>query len=648
MAWDPTSCGELEASTTSTHCAGQALSSGEHLLALVNDVLDIQKARASSFEFIPPARASSHRRPTPLGRVGQVEAGLIELQYVPTSVAEAVASAADGKGMAVRVEIGEGVPPIVLADPDRVRQVLLNLAGNAVKYSDKGTVTVRVSVERGEPDGSPHVRFAVTDEGAGIAEEAQRQLFSRFYRVRRGPGEGADPGGTGLGLAISKEICVRMGGRIGVSSAPQRGSTFFFTIPLVVGARAAHAAIDIYRALHRPLPLTDSLACISSIEGMLGVTGPSSASGSGGETRSNSLAATGPAPGAPSPHLHPRGRLPSIALSERRVSAISMAIEGPGAGATSTARGADVDGGAGVLPGAPADPRETEEDAGEEEEEEEEEAGPLSILVAEDNLVNARVVLGMLKREGHSVRVVHDGAQARSPPFELPSSAPALSLIFWPMGQALEAFAAEAGAAPPGHPVFDLVLMDCSMPVCDGYQATEGIRRLETARGLPRTLIAALTAHASTEDEALCLRAGMDLYLTKPLRKPLLEATVEEARERSAALRHAAAAAGRGQPRLSPAPASRARSPVPPPAPRSRAQSLVLAPGPSPGSTLRPDGHRRSHSGEEIAVGRGRAAPAPAAARRPPRLQAGDRDRDGPRHPNQPSEAVDIAIGVVA
>eukprot|EP00741_Cyanophora_paradoxa_P001702 tig00000498_g1652.t1 len=220
-----------------------------------SDILDLQKIEAGLIDL----QARPRRPPPPAPRASGPDrrgAGRRCLWTCGTRRSPPRASGVRGRGVGVRqglelrVEVAEAVPDLVLADPDRLRQVLLNLVSNAVKYSDKGSVELLVTArplesdapEAGAPAAGPAppgalerllLRFEVRDSGPGIAKEHQAHLFTRFYRVHPLLGGAPDPGGTGLGLAISREIVEKAGGRIGCISDTGQGSTFWFEIPVL-------------------------------------------------------------------------------------------------------------------------------------------------------------------------------------------------------------------------------------------------------------------------------------------------------------------------------------------------------------------------------------------------------------------------------
>lgn len=334
------------------------LTSARGLLRIIDDILDLSRVEAGKLKL--------NERP-------------FSLPALCDQIYRMVLVRAQQKNLDLSYEIAPEVPHIIAADEDRLRQVLINLLGNAIKYTDEGYVKLEVTVESRPAEASEQLllHFRVRDSGVGIPPEMQEAIFLPFYQV-----DGSSSrrhGGAGLGLAIAKRLVELMGGRIWVESQPGRGSTFHFTIRC------------------RPAEVSE------------------------------------------------------VAPSKASISRPS--------------------------------------------------AGPLKILVCEDNPVNQQLIRRLLEREGHHVRVCNNGKEAL---------------------RALE------------EECFDLVLMDVQMPEMDGLQATQEIRALEQAiqagelpapkgssyenlceRG--RIPIIALTAHAMSGDRERCLAAGMDGYLSKPI-----------------------------------------------------------------------------------------------------------------------------------
>ncbi|MGO9129001.1 MAG: ATP-binding protein [Bryobacteraceae bacterium] len=333
---------------------GDALASASSLLSLLNDVLDLSR----------------------------VEAGRMDLEQVPFSLggvleeaARTIAPKAEEKKLALRVRVGPGSPEWVKGDPVRLRQVLINLLGNAVKFTAQGEVAVSVAPLAESPEGLG-VQFSVSDSGIGIPPEKHRLIFEPFRQA-----DGSTTrryGGTGLGLAISSQLVRMMGGRIWVESEPGRGSVFHFT--------AQFAPVE-------------------------------------------------------------AGEIP---------------------------RSSDSAGDSGVQ---------------------DQPAPSLRILLADDNLINRKIAIRMLERQGHRVATAENGREC------------------------VERFR-EGG--------YDAILMDVQMPEMDGFEATQAIRELEAATG-GRIPVIAMTAHAMKGDRERCLEAGMDGYVSKPVAAEDLRQALQEA-----------------------------------------------------------------------------------------------------------------------
>jgi PAS domain S-box-containing protein len=458
--------------------------SAESLLGIVNDILDFSK----------------------------IEAGRMELEAVPFSPVVAVenatdilAAAARKKGLSLSTYVAQDVPRRVIGDADRLRQILLNLLGNAVKFTAAGSVTVRAVVERLE-GADAVLRFSVTDTGPGIAGEVADQLFEPFRQADQSTRRRY--GGTGLGLSISRRIVELMGGQIGFESSVGRGSTFWFTVPfprvlederdpvdLLRGARilivdeeavarqvvdqyllawgaiasstgnAAHA-LELARAMASRRSPFDAvvidraaggdgfafaarLRAVPGLEkvGMVLVSGADEPSGTPGARAQGFVAVV-------------RKPIRQVTLHDALVSAVhGVVAAGPRLAEART----------------PA-PRQS-----------------VLVLVAEDNPVNRKLALQQLKKLGYAAHAVADGREA------------------------IDAVVRDD---------YDLVLMDCQMPEVDGFEATREIRRAESARGR-HVPIVAMTANALEGDREQCLAAGMDDYLAKPVQLAALRAVVE-------------------------------------------------------------------------------------------------------------------------
>jgi signal transduction histidine kinase/DNA-binding response OmpR family regulator len=458
--------------------------SGDALLSLIEEILDFSK----------------------------IEAGKLDLDVQPFALTavveqtiELLAPRAQAKGLEIASSIEERLPPYVNGDAARLRQVLLNLAGNAVKFTEYGGVAV--TVERGAaPD---QITFAVHDTGIGIAPNAQARVFDEFEQAD--DGRTRKFGGTGLGLAISRRIVERMGGTLSLESARQ-GSTFRFTVALA-GAEgcASFTAPDLSEqsilivapgSIEAPLiaqrlegwganvrvahDVSTALAIVQEQHSdTLVVDRAFGADAAGTLARAASsvmrrIVLLTPAVRHELPDLKTAGFTGYLV---KPVRAASLAAR---FGDAVTIDMADISA---------------------HDEERKRNADGLSVLVAEDNDINALLVRALLHRLGHRPSVVVNGAAA------------------------VETFLAAARADTP----YDLVLMDVHMPELDGMEATKRIRAAEIAHGLPRTRIVALTANAFGEDRDACLAAGMDDFLVKPLDRDRLDEALAGASTKSIA-----------------------------------------------------------------------------------------------------------------
>jgi signal transduction histidine kinase/ActR/RegA family two-component response regulator len=336
--------------------------SGEALLRIIDEVLDFST----------------------------IEAGTLRVEPVPTALAALVSAATDRfaaraqqKGVTLTLDLHRDLPAAVLVDPVRLRQILVNLVGNAVKFTASGAIVITVRPDGAVPDGRQRIAFIVRDTGIGIAPDRLESIFQPFTQV-----DGSMTrryGGTGLGLTLSSRLVALMGGTIAVRSTPADGSVFTIVLPM---------AVEVQENAEAP-----PLAARDPVEG-------------------------------------------------------------------------------------------------------------LRVLVAEDNPVNQRIAQQMLRKRKLEVTLADDGRQAVS--------------------------AFEAAR-------FDLVLMDVQMPEMNGFDAVAAIRALEHAQGRPHTPIVAVTAHAMLGDRERCLEAGMDAYLSKPIRTRQLYDLVDTLLGRDAASRDDAA-----------------------------------------------------------------------------------------------------------
>ena len=461
------------------------------LLNIINDILDFSKIEA--------------------GRV-ELESIDFDLRMVAEDAVELLSGPAADKGLEIGVLIQSEVVTAVRGDPGRLRQVLFNLVGNAVKFTEAGEVVVHVRPERETP-GEVVVRFEVSDTGIGIPPELQARLFLSFSQADASTTRKF--GGTGLGLAISKQLVELMGGEIGVRSQPGEGATFWLTVRLARGSEpVARADVDPRRLNGlRVLVVDDNPVNRTILERTLSADGMRPDTAGSGEQALEMLrdaAAGGGAyevaildyhmPGADGLEVARAIRgdpaiadtpLVLLTSSGRRGDANVARQSGIDAFLTKPARMATLHDCLATLTGdrpsrdvpAPLVTQYTLKEAAW--------RSRAHLLVADDNMVNQKVAALMLEKLGYRVDVVANGAEV------------------------LEALSRTRYAA---------VLMDCQMPEMDGYKATTEIRRLE--QGRPATPVIAMTAGVMKGDEAKALAAGMDDFLAKPVTLDQLSAVV--------------------------------------------------------------------------------------------------------------------------
>jgi signal transduction histidine kinase/PleD family two-component response regulator len=450
--------------------------SGHGLLALINDILDFSKGEAGHLKLEPAPVDPRH---------------LIE------AVVAMFGEQASAKGLELCACVDVDLPGLVLADGNRLKQVLINLIGNALKFTHEGSVVVRAG-HSAQPEGYTILRVDVQDTGIGVSPEAQRRLFEPFVQA-----DGSMTrryGGTGLGLAISRELALRMGGDITLQSAPGEGSTFRFTASLEVSAAQPQAEPPRVPQLERRrlLILHCNPASAQGIFYQARVLGVEAevldparlnaqlVSAAQGPWRDSLLldAALGAAPLELARRVWgARGQEPPpVILLSAPGQPVAEELLALAAGAPTLSKPPRTRALREALerrwaPRAASGERLSTQQLQAER--------PLGghVLLVEDNTVNQMMAQGMLRRLGCRVTVANHGQEA---------------LERWARGD------------------FDVVLMDCQMPVMDGFQATEQLRRRERAGNLKRTPIVALTAHAMEGDRQRCLDGGMDDYMTKP------------------------------------------------------------------------------------------------------------------------------------
>jgi signal transduction histidine kinase/CheY-like chemotaxis protein len=475
-------------------------SSAEALLTIINDILDFSKIESGLLRF---------------------EKIDFELRGAVETSVELLAEKAQAKGLELASLVYRDVPIALQGDPGRLRQVLTNLVGNAVKFTDRGEVVVKVK-KLTETSAHAMLRFEIQDTGIGISKEAQRGVFRAFIQA-----DGSTTrkyGGTGLGLAISKQLVELMGGEIGIESAPGAGSTFWFTamfekqltpassvtapVGSLSGARvlivddnatnreilkhqtsswgmiatetqSGKEALELLRAgvtrgepfdiavLDLTMPGMDGFQLAEAIKSDPAIASaalvllPSFGKrGHGEKARQVGIAA----------YLQKPVRQAKLYDCLRAVLAGSAGTES-------------------IMPARLVTRHSLREVKGQQKDKK---FSPARIIIAEDNIVNQKVALGQLYNLGYRAEAVTNG----------------LELL-----KALETT----------H--FDIILMDCQMPEMDGFAATAEIRRREgTAR---HTTIIAMTANALDGDSEKCIAAGMDDYLSKPVKSEVLRGKLE-------------------------------------------------------------------------------------------------------------------------
>jgi len=468
-------------------------SSGDALLTIINEILDFSK----------------------------IEAGKLELEIVDCNVHTAVeevmellAEPAAQKQLDLAFYVDERVPAIIRGDQGRLRQILINLVGNAIKFTHRGRVYLRVRAET-ETDESVTLRFETVDTGIGVSEEARERLFQPFQQADSSTTR--KYGGTGLGLAISRQLVELMGGTMHVDSTPGQGSRFWFTIKVERGLRGTSNPrmlrspaggqmralvvmasqlnrVVLRRHLHRWGMLASGVETVDDAVTMLREATARrepvdlvmiDASGLGG----NLLQAA-------------RELRQEFGKAIGQIVLLTTARQKP---KLELARQAGVD----ALFATPVRPTKlfdllssvlhADEVAQQRKRRLAKPERPVAakararILVAEDNPVNQKVAMHMLDKLGYRCDIASNGKEAVDMLAQMP---------------------------------YDLVLMDCQMPEMDGYTATQQIRARETGTER-RTPILAMTANAMREDRALCLDCGMDGFIPKPIALDELETALD-------------------------------------------------------------------------------------------------------------------------
>ncbi|MES9871593.1 MAG: ATP-binding protein [Candidatus Sedimenticola sp. 6PFRAG7] len=496
-----------------------ALNSSHHLMSIINDILDFSKIEAGKLEL---------------------EDLDVDLHELVGSVISLMSKSAERRNLTLSYSFGEKIPRRALGDPIRIRQVLTNMVSNAIKFTESGTISVKVKLHQPTRRES-ELLFAVKDTGVGISKDVQSRLFQSFSQADASTTR--KHGGTGLGLAISKRLVELMGGKIGVTSQEGKGSVFWFTLPfrkaqseasssrwtlhglhiLVVAKKGVQASkmkklLDDWGANYDQISeLTDAVPLLVD-----------AASESDGyrynlvivDTHAyddevprflrelkdqprieglNVVLLDGES--YPSPSLTNDQSVTLLPLSFKKKDLFLQLCRLSDSEAPSRAllMGEDLDldepseldmeqdyyleAGDGLLDDAPPEQTSRLDEI----------ALAGKVLIVEDNPVNLGVARKLLQRQGLECEVAEDGKAA-------------LNMI--------------------EETEFDLVLMDCQMPRMDGYEATRALRLKESTYGFARLPIVAMTANAMPGDKDKCLQAGMDDYIAKPLTPSSLRSTL--------------------------------------------------------------------------------------------------------------------------
>ncbi|MEY2555772.1 MAG: hypothetical protein QOF93_916, partial [Verrucomicrobiota bacterium] len=472
--------------------------SAESLLTVINDILDFSKIEAGKLTF---------------------EELDFDLHEAVDGSLEMLAQRAESKGLELACLVESNVPVHLRGDPGRLRQVLINFVANAIKFTERGEVIVKVSLES-ETETNAFLRFEVKDTGIGISAEAQARLFQAFSQA-----DGSTTrkyGGSGLGLAISKQLIERMHGTPGVESVPGQGSLFWFTAHLTKQPKRAHAPVESELVNLRVLIVDDnetnrhilqqqtrawkmrSGIATNADEALVELRSALEADdpfqivlldmqmpGTNGLTLARAIKSESKLAGVRLVLLSSLGgrvsadELKAAGIDDCLVKPVkqSLLFDSLATVMASAAVGSTIKAKK-VLPPSSSPALATQK---------------LRILLAEDNTVNQQVALGLLQKLGHRADAVADGTEVLE----------ALNRIR-----------------------YNVVFMDCQMPLLDGYETTRRIRKLEQKRTTPfdwkaPVHIIAMTANAMEGDREKCLAAGMNDYLSKPVRPNELKAALD-------------------------------------------------------------------------------------------------------------------------
>jgi PAS domain S-box-containing protein len=479
---------------------GLIKSSADSLLTIINDILDFSKIEAGKLsldvvDFDLPSQLEETMRP--------------------------LAWRAEQKNLTLRYQVQRDIPHLLQGDPLRLRQILVNLVGNAIKFTNQGEIEVQVkqdldaAAQANHNPSTCHLHFSVRDTGIGIPTAKQKQIFEAFTQA-----DGSTTrlyGGTGLGLAISSQLVKLMGGRIWVESEPDTGSTFQFSVPLAAAQRPMikmRSAEQVNLAGRSILVVDDNPTNRRLLEGMLSNWHMRATMAEHGLAALDALR-TAQDNATPFSLILLDGQMPQMdgfALAAELIQRTDLTVPpiimltsandsttqttrqqlGLAACLSKPIRQAElqrtiIDTLAVVTP----QPRLSN---GAQAQHTANLGGTLNILLAEDNLVNQRLAIRLLEKQGHTVTTALNGREV---------------------------------LAAINTQCFDVVLMDVQMPEMSGLEATAAIRAQEQIKGghLP---IIALTAHAMKGDRERCLETGMDGYVSKPIQATELHQTIAE------------------------------------------------------------------------------------------------------------------------
>jgi PAS domain S-box-containing protein len=456
--------------------------SAESLLGIINDILDFSKIEAKKLTF---------------------ETLDFDLQEAVEGALELVADRAQVKNLELVNFVLPDVPKSLRGDPGRLRQIITNLVGNAVKFTEKGEVVVCVA-NLGETQTHVDLRFEVKDTGIGIAPEVQSKLFKAFNQADTSTTR--KYGGTGLGLAISKQLVEMMGGQIGVDSAPGKGATFWFTVRLEKQSKQVEEITATRRELSdlHILIVDDNATNRKILQHQIRVWRMRSTTAASGEEALYLLRNAKEDPynlvllDMQMPRMDglelarnikadstiPQARLIMLSSLGKMLNEDQLKQAGIDACLVKPVKQAKL---FQCLTGSysfsisrsnEAAPSPNALTVGS--------ASKMRILMAEDNIINQKVAQGHLKKLGYAADVVANGLEALEAVKKIP---------------------------------YDVILMDCQMPEMDGYEATQKIRQYQQENKAKRVYIIAMTAHAMEGAREKCLASGMDDYVTKPLRE---------------------------------------------------------------------------------------------------------------------------------